>query len=171
VAERVDDAAEQPLTNRHLHDGTGALDRVAFLDIAVVAEDHDAHVVGLEVEGHALDATRKLDHLTRLDLVQAVDTGDAVADGEHLTDLGNLGFLAEVLDLVLEDGGDFRGPNIHQPTSFIANLRELSFVLSDVSIIRLPSLTTRPPIREGSTFAEIFTVLPVEAFRASLRAA
>ena len=33
-------------------------------DSAVIAEDHDPDVVGLEVERHALEARRELDHLT-----------------------------------------------------------------------------------------------------------
>jgi hypothetical protein len=45
VAERVDDAAEQALADRHVHDGAGALHGLAFGDLAVGAEHHDAHVV------------------------------------------------------------------------------------------------------------------------------
>ena len=113
----VDDAAEQALADRHLDDGAGALDRVAFLDLAVGAEDHDADIVDLEVQRHAADAVLEGDHLAGLHVVEAVDAGDAVADGEHLPDFGDFRLLAEILDLLAQDGGNFRGPNIHQPTS------------------------------------------------------
>ena len=168
VAERVDDAAEQALADRHVDDGAGALDGVAFLDVAVVAEDHDADIVAFEVQRHAADAARELDHLAGLDVVEAVDAGDAVADGEHLADLGDLGLLAEILDLVLEDCGDFRGADVHQPTSFIASLSELSLVLSDVSIWREPILTTRPPSSDGSTRGGDRDVLAGDALQRGL---
>ena len=78
-----------------------------------VAEDHDADIVDFEVERHAADAVGELDHLARLDIVEAVDAGDAVADRKHLADFGDLGLVAEVLDLLLEDGGDFGCADIH----------------------------------------------------------
>ncbi len=123
VAERVDHAAEQALADRHVHDGTGPLDRVAFLDVPVRTEDHDTDIVDFEVQRHSPDSAGKFDHFTGLDIVEAVDARDAVADRQHLTDFGDLGFLAEIFDLFLEDCGDFRGPDIHQPTSFMAILR------------------------------------------------
>ncbi len=141
VAQRVDDAAEQALADRGVHDGAGPLDGVAFLDAAVIAEDHDADIVGFEVERHALDAARELDELTGLHVVEAVDAGDTVADAEHLADFGNFGFLAEILDLVLEDRRDFRGFDVHYPTSFMAIFIAVSLVLSELSIIWLPTLT------------------------------
>ena len=127
------------------------LTRLAFLDVAVVAEDHDADIVGFEVQRHAAHAVLEFDHLAGLDIVEAVDAGDAVADRQHLADLGDFGLLAEILDLLLEDRGDFCGADIHQPTSFIASLSALSLVRSEVSTMRLPSLTTRPPMIAGST--------------------
>src|SRR5207244_3217553 len=80
IAERVDDAAQQALADRRVDDGAGPLDRVAFLDVAVVAEDDHADIVDLEVQGHAADAARELDHLAGLHLIQAVDARNAVAD-------------------------------------------------------------------------------------------
>src|SRR5712691_11624461 len=170
IAERVDHAAEQALADRHVYDGAGALDGLAFLDLAVVAEDHDADVVDLEIERHAAHAVRELDHLAGLHVVEAVDARDAVADRKHLADFRDLGFLAEILDLLLEDRGDFCGADVHQPTSFIACLIELSLVLSEASTMRLPTLTTSPPMIAGSTVTSSATSLPVTALSASLSA-
>src|SRR6201991_3204190 len=90
IAQRVDDAAKQAHADRRIDDGAGALDDVAFLDVAVGAEDDDADIVGFEVERHAADAAGELDHLAGLDIVEAVDAGDAVADREDLADLGDV---------------------------------------------------------------------------------
>ncbi len=108
----------------------------------------------------------ELDHLAGLDVVEAVDAGDAVTDGQHLADFGDVGFLAEIGDLVLEDGRNFGGADVHQPASFIACLIELSLVRSEESTIRLPSLTTSPPMIAGSTFTFRSTSFPVTDFSA-----
>src|SRR5665213_596064 len=170
IAERVDHAAEQALADGGIDDGAGALDGLAFLDLAVGAKDHDADVVGFEIQRHAAGAVFELDHLSGLDVVQSIDAGDAVADGQHLSDFGDLSLLAEILDLVLQDRGNFRGADVHQPASFIACLIALSLVRSELSTIRLPSLTTRPPMIEGSIFTLSVTSLPVTDFSAVFRA-
>src|SRR5207245_1088116 len=167
--ERVDDAAEQALAARRIHHGAGPLDGLAFLDVAVSAEDHDTDVVGLEVQRHAARTVLELDHFTGLDVIQTIDAGDTVTDGQHLSDFGDFSLLAEILDLVLEDRGNFRGADVHQPASFIACLIELSLVRSELSTMRLPSLTTRPPIIAGSTFTLSATSLPVTDFSAVFR--
>src|SRR6202000_306966 len=112
----------------------------------------------------------ELDHLTGLDVVEPVDASDTVTDGQHLSDFGDFCLLAEILDLVLEDRGNFRGADVHQPASFIPCLIELSLVRSELWTMRLPSLTTRPPMIEGSTFTLSATSLPVTDFSAVLRA-
>ena len=113
VAEAIDHAAEQLLADRHVDDRAGALDDVAFLDLRVRPEDHDADVIGLEVERHALHAVREFDHLAGLDVVEAEDARDAVADAQHLAGLADLGLGAEIGDLILDDLRDFCGADIH----------------------------------------------------------
>ena len=150
VAEAVDDAAEQALADRHVDDGLGAADGVALADRRIGAEDDDADIVGLEVQRHALDAVAELDHLAGLDVVEAVDAGDAVADAEHGADLADLRVGAEAGDLLLDDLGNFSGADVHfQP--FIACARVFNLVRMEPSIMRLPILTTSPPNMAGST--------------------
>ena len=57
----------------------GALDRVAFLDGVVLAEEHAADAVLFEVQRDAEHAVRELEHLAGHRLVDAVDARDAVA--------------------------------------------------------------------------------------------
>jgi hypothetical protein len=89
IAERVDDAAQQALSDGDVDDGAGALDRLAFLDLAVGAEDDDADIVAFEVQRHAARAVLEFDHLAGLHLVEAVGAGDAVADAQHRADFGD----------------------------------------------------------------------------------
>ena len=160
IAERVDDAAEQALADRHVDDRAGALDGLAFLDLAVGAEDDDADIVAFEIERHAARAVLELDHLAGLHVVEAVGAGDAVADGEHLADFGDFGLLAEILDLLFQDVGNFCGANIHQRASFIAILIALSLVRRELSTMRLPTLTISPPMMAGSILTSKSMSLP-----------
>ena len=162
IAERVDHAAEQPLAHRHVHDRLGALDRVAFLDVTVVAENHDADIVGLEVQRHAAGAVVELDHLAGLNLVQAIGAGDAVTDGQHAADLGDLGFGSKVRNLLFQNVRNLGSTNVHQAAPFIASSSWCSFVFNDASIMREPTRTTSPPISEGSTRCVMVTVLPTD---------
>src|SRR5262249_43478985 len=171
VAERVDHAAEQGLADGNLDDGARTLHRLPFLDLAVLAEDDDADVVDLEIERHPAHAVLELDHFAGLDVVKTVDPGDAVTDREHLADLGDFRLLAEVLDLLFQDCRNFGGADVHQWASCIATLIALSLVRSELSTMREPSLTTSPPISEGSTFTCTCTSFLVAAASASLMAA
>ena len=92
-------------------------------DLGVRAEDDDADIVGFEVEGHALGAVVELDHLAGLDIVEAVDAGDAVADRQHGADFGDLGVGVEIRDLVADDAGDFSGADIHGLLSLSSQMR------------------------------------------------
>ena len=103
IAKAVHNATQKAVARRHVHDRVRALDGVAFFNVAVGAEDHDADVVAFQVQRHALNATGEFDHLTGLHIVEAVDPRDPVTDGQHAANFGNLRVLTERLDLVLED--------------------------------------------------------------------
>ena len=113
------------------------------------AENDDADVVGLEVQRHAARAVLELDHLAGLDLVEAVGAGDAVADAQHLADLGDFRLGAEIGDLALQNRRNFSGADVHQPTSFMARRIALSLVRSEPSTMREPSRTMSPPMIDG----------------------
>ena len=106
-------AHEQAFADRRVDDGAGALDGLTLFDLAIGAKNHDTDIVGFEVQRHAARAVGELDHLAGLDLVEAIDAGDAVADRQNLADLGDFRLLPEILDLLLEDRGDLSGPNVH----------------------------------------------------------
>ncbi len=110
-----------------------------------------------------------------LDVVQAVDAGDAVTDGQHLADVRDGGFFAEIGDLRLEDGRNLGGADVHGCLGLSAflSLRRLirlgalqgefqgsSFERSEASNRREPTRTLMPPRMDGSTRVEISGVLP-----------
>src|SRR5690606_8216251 len=170
IAERVDDAAQQALAHRAVHDRARALDGIAFPDLTVGAEAHDANVVAFEVQRHAADAAWEPDHLAGLDIVPSVDARDPVADGKHAPDLGDFNLLAEVPDLVLEDRRDFGGLDRHYPTSFMTFWRLASRERMEVSSMRDPNFTTSPPIRLSSMVTSSATSLPICLRRVSTSA-
>ena len=86
-AERVDDAADQRVADRHLDDAAGRADLVAFLDVGRTSPRMTAPTrLLLEVERQADDAARELEQLGRQRVGQAVDARDAVADLDDRAD-------------------------------------------------------------------------------------
>ncbi len=114
LAERVDHATDQLGPDRHRGDAAGPPDLVAFFDLGVRADDHDADRLFFEVQGDAHHVLLgELDQLERADVAQAVDAGDAVADLDDGADLLGRGDLVEVLDLRSNDAVDFVGSDGH----------------------------------------------------------
>ena len=115
AAERVDDAADELRSDRHLEHASGAADLVAFLELQIVAEDDGADVVLFEVEREGRDRLARLrrrdvEHLAGHRLREAVDARDTVLyleDGSDFLDLE----VAEVggFDLAKENVLDFAG--------------------------------------------------------------
>ncbi len=120
AAERVHDAPDQRGPHRHLDDLSGAADLLALADLSRLAEQHDADVVFLEVQGETEEVVTEVEELSGHRLVQAVHAGDAVADREdraHLRDVDRL-FVAG--ELPLQDFGYFVRFDFHLvPVRFI----------------------------------------------------
>ena len=120
LAERVDDAAEHLFADRHRDDAAGALDRIAFLDLAVLAEQHAADAVLFEVQRDAEHAVRELEHLARHGALAAMQARDAVAKRRDRAHFGNVDVDGEAADLLANDLGDLVGFEIHVVSSLIA---------------------------------------------------
>ena len=83
LADSVDDASQQSLADTQGGDAFGALHCVAFVDSAHLAQHHHTHIVLLEVLYNALFAGSELYEFATLGVVQSVDTGNTVTNGEH----------------------------------------------------------------------------------------
>jgi hypothetical protein len=97
LAQGVDDAADQGLTDRDRDDAAGGVDLIAFLDGEIVAQDDGADRVALEIQGETVDGfaapglDRELEQFGCHDLFEAADAGHAVTDGDNGTDIHHLG--------------------------------------------------------------------------------
>src|SRR5262249_36236288 len=163
VAERVDDAAEQPGADRHGGDLAGAPHRLALLDQVPLAEQRRTDVLLLEVERQPDDAVLQLEHLEGDTALEPVDAGDAVADLQHRADLGEVGLDVELLDPLLEDRGDLFGAQLHvvQLLAVASSWRRRSSRPRTLaSSLSEPAWRTRPPISSASTERVPWTLRP-----------
>ena len=85
-AERVDDAPQQARADGDVHHAALAPDLGAGMQQGVVAEQHDADLGLVDVEGQAQQAAREADHFGVADARQSADMGHAGGDGEHRPD-------------------------------------------------------------------------------------
>lgn len=108
VTQSIDNTAEQFITDWDVDNGTGTLDNIALLDELVVTEDHNTNVVGLQVEGHALQSGGEFHHLIGLDVVQAIDTSDTVTNAQHAASFLKIGLGCNAQDSLLQNVGDLR---------------------------------------------------------------
>ena len=99
LAERVDDASQQTLADRHLEQSAGGADFLPFLDAGVIAQNDGADFGLLEIERQAGDAIAEVEHLVEHGVGEALDLGHAVTDFAHAADVlfGHRGFHARDL--------------------------------------------------------------------------
>src|SRR3990167_7903921 len=101
------------LAHRHFHDAPGAFDRVALGDVLVLAHDHRAHRVALEVERQPISVSGELDHLALHHVGQAVHAADAVGESDHGPFGAGLGPGLEFFDARFDQAADFGWIQLH----------------------------------------------------------
>mmetsp|Transcript_151496 Transcript_151496/g.367923 ORF Transcript_151496/g.367923 Transcript_151496/m.367923 type:complete len:360 (+) Transcript_151496:727-1806(+) len=110
--QRINHTAEEPIADGHVHDGARALDAVTLDDGPVIAEDDDADVVRLQVQGHTLEAAGELHHLAGLHALQAIDARDAVTNAQDAAHLLDVLLVLEVGNALAQDLGQLGGAHL-----------------------------------------------------------
>jgi hypothetical protein len=113
-----DDATDQFGADRHLENAAGALDRVAFGDVLVLAQDHGADRIAFEVQREAegrlaVAVGRELEHFAGHRVRQAVHAHDAVRDGHDRALVLDVGRSPEAFDTALDEFGNLCGIQLH----------------------------------------------------------
>src|SRR3989344_4241789 len=103
VTQCVDYATQQFLTNWNFEDAAGALGAHAFSQRLVCAQNNGTYGVLLQVEGHTVNAARKLDHLAVHDVGQTVNPHDAVRYADDSAFVTGLGGHIELVDAALDN--------------------------------------------------------------------
>src|SRR5262249_20911125 len=141
--------------------------RVAFADMGVLAQDHGADGVALEVEREPERVVREFQHLALHHVREAVDAADAVGDRHHRAPRAHLDAGIEVLDRGLDEFRDLGRIELH------GGPYALSAVSSAASCARMdPSMTLSPSTMRtpAMTSCEISTVaLTLRPVRCSSR--
>ena len=83
IAEGIDHTADHLLAHRHFDDASAAADLIAFLQAGIVAQQHDADVVLLQVHHHAAQIPVEFNQLARHGIRYAGDAADAVGDADN----------------------------------------------------------------------------------------
>ena len=114
LAQRIDDAAEHGLADRHLHDAAGALGHVTFFNRGFLAHQHAGHCVLFQIQGHAEHAVWELDELHGHGVFEAIDAGHTVAHLDDLADFREVELLRVGLNLAADNGADFFRLDVHK---------------------------------------------------------
>ena len=102
LANGVDDTSQHALAHAERCDAAGTLHGVALIDGADLAKHHDTGIVLLKVLHNALVSGVKLDQLAALCIGEAVDTCNAVTDGEHGADFLQFNVEVDIGQLLLQ---------------------------------------------------------------------
>lgn len=101
----VNDTTKQALSNRNVDNASSASNQVALLNQSIITEHYDTNIVRLQVQCHPLlqinpihgqvpylNTTGKGNHFLCLHVLQSIDTGNTISNGQHFTGLVNIYF-------------------------------------------------------------------------------
>ena len=169
LTERVDDATEHLVADRHRDDASGALDGVAFLDLLEVAEQHGADAVFFEVQRNAEHAVRELEHLAGHRALDAMHARDTITDRDNASDFGDVDLDGKCpiwSRMILEISSALMSISIPVQRRASSRFPILSSCVAMLlSYTTLPTRVTTPPMIDGSTFVVIVTRRPVASAR------
>ena len=101
LTQGIDHAADKLVAYGHGRNAARALDRVAFANLLVFAEQHHADIVFIQIEGHAHDVVGKFEQFARHGVFQAVYPGDTVTGLDHRADFSDVDLPFIIADLLL----------------------------------------------------------------------
>ena len=118
LANRVHHAANEFRADGHFENAARRLDGVAFGDVLVLAQDHRADGVALQVQrqaerGDAFLGGREFQHFAGHRIGQAVDAADAVGHGDHRALVADVGGGRQALDPALDQFANLCGIELH----------------------------------------------------------
>src|SRR5690606_9746578 len=164
LPERVDHAAEHLVADRDRDDAPGALDLIAFLQEVVLAEEHRADTVLLEIERDAVQPVRELEHLASHGALDPLNARDAVAHRDDRADFGDVNVEREAAQLLPDDPGDVVCLDGHRYTFSTSFSRiRASCRVTLPSYTTLPTCVTTPPMIDGSTRVDSTTCRPTSS--------
>ncbi len=164
LAERVDDASEHAVTDRHRQDASGRLDGLALFDVVDVAEHDGADRSLVEVQRQTHRAVLELEEFVHAAVGEAVHGGDAVAHFGDAADGAGFERRLEAVEVLLQCRCDVGGRNGQLSHGWILYSRLFSWsmrVRTVSSMTVSPTVATIPPTTVGSTVALRLSVLPV----------
>ena len=113
LPEGIHHPSQQPLPHRHLDDTARAPDLVPLFDRQVIAQDHRANPILLQVQRQTRDSARKLQQLVVAGIGQTMNAGDAVPRRHNHAHVDERQLTAELLDLPLDHRGYVLTPGRH----------------------------------------------------------
>src|SRR5690606_32401071 len=106
VAQRIDHTATQFRSNGHFENTAGGLDRIAFGNAGVVAQNNRADGVALKVQCEAENVVGKLEHFALHHVGQTVNTRNTVGHGDNRALCANVGGSAQPFNAAFEQFAD-----------------------------------------------------------------